>query len=153
MATSLQTYFQTYVGELSEYLIAAIKEAEISDNVYVEHGPQTVEDAPDDFCIVTYPLTLRDKGPYQTHDVRFELVHKDLKNGRADLYGVEAMANKLLALFPIRTANGRHTLTKPYIRLKGADGLGHTSWTIQCDCLVNTTDKYIATDDGTTATT
>lgn len=130
--------FQTHIGELSELLIATIKEAEVTKNVYIEHGPAVDDKTPADFCIVTYPLTLRNRGPIQVHDVRIELVVKDLKSKRADIYGIEARMNKLLATFPI--VGERHTLSNPYLRLKGEDGLGHTSWTLQCDCLVNTTD-------------
>lgn len=131
--------FQTHIGELSELLIQKMKDAGVTKNVYIEHGPQAVEEAPDDFVIVTFPLTLRDRGQYQVHDVRFELVCKDLKSKRANVKGIEKMANALLATFPI--IGERHMLSKPYLRLKGSDGLGHTSWTIQCDCLVNTTDN------------
>lgn len=130
--------FQTHIGELSQLLIDTIKEAEVTQNVYIEHGPAVDDNTPDDFCIVTYPLTLRHKGPIQLHDVRIELVVKDLKSKRANIIGIEDRMNKLLAKFPI--VGDRHTLSNPYLRLKGENGLGHTSWTLQCDCIVNTTD-------------
>lgn len=130
--------FQTHIGELSQLLIDTIKEAEVTQNVYIEHGPAVDDKIPADFCIVTYPLTLRNRGPIQLHDVRIELVVKDLKTKRANINGIEERMNKLLATFPI--VGERHTLSNPYLRLKGEDGLGHTSWTLQCDCMVNTTD-------------
>ncbi len=132
--------FQSYIGSLPQMLVTAIKGANVTEKVYVEGGPQAVQDVPDNFAILTFPLAVRNKGPFQTHQVRLEVIAKDMENGRADILKLEDMANKYLALFPIH--DGRFTLSSPYIRLKASDGLGHHTWTIQCDCLVNTTDKY-----------
>lgn len=126
-------------------LVTAIKNANVTDTVYVEGGPTAVQDVPDDFVILSFPLAVRNKGPFQKHQVRLEVIAKDLKNGRADVLKLETMANAYLALFPIH--DGRFTLSSPYIRLKSSDGLGHHTWTIQCDCLVNTTDKYPLPDE------
>ena len=132
--------FQSHIGELSQYLVQAIKDAEITENVYAEGPPTAVQQVPDNFAVIFYPLTYRNKGPFQLQSVRVEMVAKDLENGRADLLELERMANAWLALFPIHY--GRFTLSSPYIRTKASDGLGHHSWTIQCLCLTNTTDKY-----------
>ena len=147
---NIMSYFQTHIGELSEGLLTRIKEAEISQTVFFEAGPELIAESPDDFVVVTYPLMLRNKGPFQLHQVRVEFVRKDLPTKRTDVKGLEAMANKWLALFPLHF--GRFTLTDPYVRMKGKDELGHSSWTVQCDCMVDTTDLYITTDDGSTAT-
>lgn len=135
--------FQTHIGELAEELIARIKEAGITQNVYLEHGPEALDEVPDDFCIVTFPPSIRNKGPYQLHDVRIEFICKDMAhNGRTDIVKLESdMVNPYLAMFPIQTK--RHTLTRPYIRLKGSDKLGHSSWMVQCDCMVNTLDASL----------
>lgn len=132
--------FQSYIGALSQILVSAIKAANVTDTVYVEGGPVAVQDVPDDFVILTFPLAVRNKGPFQKHQVRLEIIVKDMENGRADILKLEEMTNRYLALFPFH--QGRFTLATPYIRLKSSDGLGHHSWTIQGDCLVNTTDKY-----------
>lgn len=146
----METY-QTHFGDLAEGLLGIIKDAGITDTVFFEAGPDALQNPPEAFCNVIFPLTVRSKGPYQLHDVRVDFIRKDMPhNKRTDLKGLETMVNRWLALFPIRF--GRFTLDNPYIRLKGKDGLGHSSWTVQCDCLVNTTEKY-ATDDGSTATT
>lgn len=134
--------FQTYVASLAEAMIARIKEAGITNNVYVMHGPEALDKVPDDFCIITFPPSIRNKGPYQTHDVRVEFVCKDMPNGRADVKRLEGgMVNPYMAMFPLQTE--RHTLTKPWVRLKGSDKLGHTSWIVQCDCMVNTVDNSL----------
>lgn len=137
--------FHSYIGDLAQYLVAQIKGAGITQNVYVEGGPNAVQSVPDNFCIVTFPLTYRNKGPFQLHNVRVEMVAKDMENGRTDILSIEEMANKYLDLFPIHS--DRFTLSSPYIRTRAHDGLGHHSWTIQCMCMVNTTDKYPISND------
>lgn len=132
--------FQSYIGDLSQYLVSLIKEADVTDTIYLEGPPNAVQDVPDDFAILTFPLAVRNKGPFQLHQVRLEVVVKDMENARADILTLEERTNRYLALFPIHY--GRFTLMKPYIRLKAGDGLGHHSWTVQSLCMVNTTDKY-----------
>lgn len=128
---------RTYAGELLWF--ACEKMQGVSNNVYAIHRPTAASEQMKDMVVVSLGSTVIDEGPYQTTDLRVDIVVRDKGQNISDMARLQEMSDAAFDLFPIN--EGRFRLTRPRLMLKGSDGEGFTVWIVYANVVINTTDR------------
>lgn len=112
----------------------------VCEEVYVEERPLATPEQMKEFIVIGLPVGLKNHGPYQTGIARFEIFVRNKAKSQPNVIRLDALLNKLVALFPME--NERILMKDPYLALKGQDNVGFSIWNVQCEVLVNTSDRY-----------
>ncbi len=113
---------------------------DVSKNVFPGHRPEAKGKQMDDMVVVSLPVTIDDQRVQQTTTMRFELIARNKATGVANIPRLQEMLDKLSAKFPMSA--GRYSVFKPYVALKGNDGLGFTIWNVQARLVIYMTDSF-----------
>ena len=127
-----------YISEILENVCTDV--TDVSNNVFPEHRPSATQKQMEDMVVVSLPVAFNENNVCQTTTIRFELMARNRANGMAYTKRLQGMLDVLMEKFPI--TEERYSITKPYVALKGDDGLGFTVWNVQATLMVNTTDSY-----------
>lgn len=112
----------------------------LTQNVFVENRPMASSEQIQDMIVVSLPYRIYDEGAWQSTSLRFELIVKDRQGGIPRVEKLQSMLDSLTELFPIK--GSRFLATRPFVALKGNDGVGWTIWNVQSKLIINTTDRY-----------
>lgn len=127
-----------YIAECLEWICGQL--ADVSGNVFPEHRPEAKGKQMPDLVVVSLPTAIDDKNVQQDATIRFELMARNKATGIADTPKLQKMLDTLTEKFPM--VNGRFSVVRPSLVLKGADGLGFTVWNVQARLITYTTDLF-----------
>lgn len=114
---------------------------DVSKNVFPDHRPEAKGKQMEDMVVVSLPVTIDDQRVQQSTTIRFELIVRNKATGVANIPKLQEMLDALSAKFPMTTK--RYSVFKPYVALKGNDGLGFTIWNVQARLIMFTTDYLL----------
>ena len=113
---------------------------DVSEHVFPMQRPEAKGKQMADMVVVSLPVTIDDQRVQQSTTVRFELFVRNKATGVPDIPRLQEMLDALSSKFPMSTE--RYSVFKPYLALKGPDGLGFTVWNVQARLIVFMTDSF-----------
>lgn len=127
-----------YISDVLKELSALVRP--LTSNVFVENRPRAASEQIDDMIVVSLPYRIYNEGAWQHSSVRFEIIVKERQGGIPRVDKLQEILDSLTELFPI--TGTRFVCTRPFVALKGSDGVGWTIWNVQAKIKINTTDRY-----------
>nr|DAV38591.1 MAG TPA: hypothetical protein [Caudoviricetes sp.] len=123
------------IKDILQTMYNAMKE--VSGNVFTTNRPKIVDEAMEDFIVVSLPVTLYNKTygkgyGMTTSYARIEIYVKD-RNGLEDIAKLDRLTDSAIDKFPI--SNSFMILSRPRVLMSGEDGYGFHAVTIQASLL------------------
>ena len=107
----------------------------------------------DDFIVVRTSSNVGDHWAWQQMSLYIEIYVRNLQNGLPNIPKLQKIQNKVLEKFPIVRMDKQYPLvwrwkaSHPTFQISGDDQLGFSVWLLRSSLQINTTDRYIWTDE------
>lgn len=129
---------KSFIGTILKDLCKRM--ATITPNVFSETRPESVKEQMKELIVVSCSSRVVDMMPFQTANVKIEVMVRKKATGIANTASLDAITNKILDMMPISTS--RYCVADPSLALKGSDQVGFNIWLISAKLTINTTDSY-----------